>query len=70
MKISKKFKIIKFMVIGMGAIWIPWGTFTGYCFGAGRYTEGFISTGLMMLAALGDGYLGWWLFEELIKGGK
>ncbi len=65
MQIQKKYSLLKATTIALGALTIPWGTFTGFCFGEGRYFTGLVSLAAQTLVALGDGYIWFWVLENM-----
>lgn len=65
MKIQTKYKLLKGTTIMLGALSIPWGTFTGFCFGDGRYTTGLVSLFAQTIVALVDGYIWCWVLEKM-----
>jgi len=65
MRIQKKYMILKATTIALGALTIPWGTFTGYCLGEGRFLTGLVSLCLQTLVALVDGYIWFWVLENM-----
>jgi len=65
MKLQKKYKILKATTIALGAFTIPWSTFTGFCFGDGRYVTGLVSLFAQTFVALFDGYIWIWVLENM-----
>jgi len=65
MKLQKKYTILKATTIALGALTIPWGTFTGFCFGEGRYFTGLVSLCAQTAVALADGYIWFWVLENM-----
>jgi len=65
MKLQKKYAILKGTTIALGALTIPWGTFTGFCFGEGRYFTGLVSLCAQTVVALADGYIWFWVLENM-----
>jgi len=65
MRLQTKYIILKATTIFFGALSIPWSTFTGFCFGDGRYLTGLVSLGLQTGVALVDGYIWFWVLENM-----
>ena len=65
MKLQKKYVVLKATTIFFGALSIPWSTFTGFCFGDGRYSTGLISLAAQTVVALLDGYIWFWVLENM-----
>jgi len=65
MRLQTKYMILKATTIFFGAISIPWSTFTGYCFGDGRYLTALISLACQTVVALVDGYIWFWVLENM-----
>jgi len=63
--LKKKYSILKTITIIIGALGIPWGTFTGFCFGSGQYLLGMVSLCLQGFVALVDGYIWVWVLENM-----
>ena len=60
-----KYKLLKATTITVGALSIPWGTFIGFCFGEGRFFTGMVSLGLQVAVSLADGYVWFWVLENM-----
>jgi len=65
MRLQTKYMMLKATTIFFGALSIPWSTYTGYCFGDGRYTTGLISLAAQTLIAFIDGYIWFWVLENM-----
>jgi hypothetical protein len=65
MKLQTKYVFLKATTIFFGALSIPWSTFTGFCFGDGRYYTGLISLAAQTAVALVDGYIWFWVLENM-----
>ena len=65
MNYRKKYVFLKGTTIALGALTIPWGTFTGFCFGEGRYFIGMVSLCIQTVIALTDGYIWFWVLENM-----
>jgi len=65
MSLRTKYSLLKATTIVISALSIPWGTFIGYCFGEGRYTEGIIALSLQTAVSLVDGYIWFWVLENM-----
>ena len=65
MGLQKRYTILKATTIILGALTIPWSTFTGFCFGEGRYYVGLASLCAQTLVALVDGYIWVWVLENM-----
>jgi hypothetical protein len=65
MNLQTKYKLLKATTITVGALSIPWGTFIGFCFGEGRYFTGMVSLGLQVVVSLADGYVWFWVLENM-----
>ena len=63
MNLRTKYRMLKATTIAIGALSIPWGTFIGYSFGAGRY-----STGVVALMRSGGDITDRWLHLVLGAG--
>lgn len=62
---NPRYQLAKMTTVLLGALSIPWGTFTGYCFGEGRYSTGLVSLALQFLVALADGWIWLWVLEQI-----
>jgi hypothetical protein len=65
MKLQKKYAILKGTTIALGALTIPWGTFTGFCFGEGRYFTGLVALCIQVAVSIADGYVWFWVLENI-----
>jgi hypothetical protein len=65
MNLRTKYRILKATTIMIGALSIPWGTFTGFCFGEGRFFTGMVALSLQVLVSLADGYIWFWVLENM-----
>ena len=65
MRLQTKYKMLKATTIFFGALSIPWSTFTGFCFGDGRYFTGIVSLAAQTVVALVDGYIWFWVLENM-----
>jgi len=65
MNLQAKYKLLKAITIVIGALSIPWGTFIGFCFGEGRYTTGVVALCLQVAVSLTDGYIWFWVLENM-----
>ena len=65
MKLQKKYMLLKATTIALGALSIPWGTFTGFCFGEGRYFTALVSLCSQTMVSLADGYIWFWVLENM-----
>ncbi len=65
MRLQTKYFMLKATTIFFGALSIPWSTFTGYCFGDGRYFTGIVSLAAQTIVALIDGYIWFWVLENM-----
>ncbi len=67
MNLQNKYKILKTTTIVTGALSIPWGTFTGFCFGEGRYVTGLVALCIQVAISVADGYIWFWVLENMKK---
>jgi hypothetical protein len=65
MNLQTKYKILKATTIVIGALNIPWGTYIGFCFGAGRYSIGLVALCVQVAVSLVDGYIWFWVLENM-----
>jgi hypothetical protein len=65
MNLRTKYSVLKATTIAIGALSIPWGTFIGYCFGAGRYSIGVVALCVQVAVSLTDGYIWFWVLENM-----
>ncbi|MCR4393175.1 MAG: hypothetical protein NUV31_02265 [Dehalococcoidales bacterium] len=65
MTLQTKYTILKATTIVIGALSIPWSTFVGYCFGEGRYFIGLVALCLQTAVSLVDGYIWFWVLENM-----
>lgn len=65
MRTRNKYMLLKGTTIFFGALSIPWSTFTGFCFGDGRYFTGLVSLAAQTAVALVDGYIWFWVLENM-----
>lgn len=65
MRLQTKYMVLKATTIFFGALSIPWSTFTGYCFGDGRYSVALASLAAQTVVALVDGYIWFWVLENM-----
>ena len=65
MKLQTKYLILKATTITLGALSIPWGTYTGFCFGQGNYFAALISLSAQTTVALVDGFIWFWVLENM-----
>jgi hypothetical protein len=65
MNLKNKYIVLKAATIFCGALSIPWSTFTGFCFGDGRYFTGLVSLTAQTVVALIDGYIWFWVLENM-----
>src|SRR5512136_2913252 len=65
MRLQTKYMVLKATTIFCGALSIPWSTFTGFCFGDGRYVTGLVSLAIQTVVALVDGYIWFWVLENM-----
>ncbi len=69
MNLQGKYQLLKTITVILGAFYIPWGTFTGFCFGDGRYLIAIVSLCLQTSVAVIDGFIWYWLLEN-VRGSK
>jgi hypothetical protein len=65
MNLRTKYRVLKATTIAIGALSIPWGTFIGYSFGAGRYSTGVVALCVQVAVSLTDGYIWFWVLENM-----
>ena len=65
MNLQTKYKMLKTTTIVTGALSIPWGTFTGFCFGEGRYFTGLVALCIQVAVSIADGYVWFWVLENM-----
>jgi len=68
MNLRTKYAVLKATTIALGALSIPWSTFIGFCFGEGRYSTGVVALCLQTAVALIDGYIWFWVLENMRNG--
>jgi hypothetical protein len=66
---NRRYNLFKTVNVVLSGLWLPWGMFTAYCFGAERYTIASVSLILQTIVASVDGYI-WWYCQEHLKGDK
>lgn len=66
MSLQTMYAILKGTTIVLGALSIPWSTFIGFSFGAGRYFIGLVALSLQTVVALVDGYIWFWVLENMM----
>lgn len=65
MSLRTKYTVLKAITIVLGAMSIPLSTFVGFAFGEGRYFVGIIALSAQTALALADGYIWFWVLENM-----